>query len=445
MDEGNSRIQETVDQALRKNPFWQSSWFVAILISLLCGISYWNSLDGKFQYDDHRLIRFNLALRETNWQEIIRSERSRPLSIISFALNYQLGKTAIRSYHAVNIALHFATVFLFYLLLRRTRPEGWFAIISAVLMAIHPLNTESVSYISGRSIVLCAMFYMLAMLSFDSYLRKPSWRTVAGFLISFILAGLSKENAATIPIAAALYALLLYGKESLKQSRKLILVVFLLTVAAGLYRLFIVPDTRVGAYPALTYWTTEINVWVRYLWLSIYPVGLNVDHDVAPLSITNPWFIGALILVTGLCYLLWRVRKTHAVLTFWGLWFFLNLLPSSIIPLHEFMAEHLAYISLFGFCACVSYLLMVVMKPLVKPAPLLWAVVVVICTLSIYGTVQRNKVWKDGISLWTDAAVKSPQRIRPHLNLAEAYIQQKSFDKAINEYSLALSHNPGLK
>jgi tetratricopeptide (TPR) repeat protein len=88
---------------------------------------------------------------------------------------------------------------------------------------------------------------------------------------------------------------------------------------------------------------------------------------------------------------------------------------------------------------------MVVLKPYVKPAALLWVVILVICGLSVYGTIHRNRVWKDGFTLWTDAVEKSPRKIRPHLNLGEAYIQQKAYDKAIREYSLVLSYNPKLK
>jgi Tfp pilus assembly protein PilF len=442
MDEGTSRVQEAVEAS---EPFWRSPWFIGFVLAILCCVPYWNSLDGRFQYDDHRLVRFNLALRNTDWKEIIRSEPSRPLSIFSFALNYQIGKTDTRAYHALNIALHFVAVLLFYLFLRRMKPDGWFAIIAAILMAIHPLNTESVSYISGRAIVLCAVFYMLSMLIFDSHLRNPSWRTFVGFIVCFILAGLSKENAAAIPIIALLYVYLLHDKEAFVRGRNLLIVVFALALFAALYRLFGVPDTRVGVPSVVTYWTTELNVWVRYLWLALYPVQLNVDHEVGPLSLTSPWFIGALVLVAGICVLLWKVRRTHPLLTFWGFWFFLNLLPSSIMPVHEYMAEHLTYISLMGFCACISYALMIVLKPFVKPAPLLWVVVLLICGLSIYGTIHRNRVWKDGLTLWTDAVQKSPKKIRPRLNLGEAYIQQKSFEKAINEYSLALTYNPRLK
>ncbi|HEY7160174.1 MAG TPA: tetratricopeptide repeat protein, partial [Acidobacteriota bacterium] len=99
----------------------------------------------------------------------------------------------------------------------------------------------------------------------------------------------------------------------------------------------------------------------------------------------------------------------------------------------------------FGFCACLSYLLIVIFKPFAKPAFLIWIVIGVLTGLYFIGTIKRNEVWKDGVSLWTDSVEKSPTRIRPHLNLAGAYIDQKLYDKAISEYSIALTYNPHIK
>jgi len=311
-------------------------------------------------------------------------------------------------------------------------------------MAVHPLNTESVSYITSRPIILCAMFYLLSLLFLDSYLQKRSWQSAAGFFGSFIFAALSKENAAIIPVAAILYVWIFYGKPGLTQSRGLLVAALSLSVAAALYRILGFqkhPDTP-GVF---LYWATEINVWIRYLWLAIYPANLNVEHDVSPLQLTNPWFIGALLLVIGIIIVCLKIRKRHQLLAFWGIWFFLNLLPTTLIPLNEYMAEHHTYISLFGFCACLSYLLIAICKPFAKPAFLIWIVIAVITSLYFYGTVKRNEVWKDGVTLWTDAIEKSPNRIRPHINLASAYIELKLYDKAISEYSIALTYNPHLK
>lgn len=444
MDEGNTRVQASVSaEAVHKN-VWHSNWILALILILLCAAAYWNSIHGAFQYDDYSTVRFNLTFRETDWKRIILSDPTRPLSAVSLATNYKISANNPNSYHVFNIAFHFVAVFIFYLLLKRKSNDSWIPLIAASFMAVHPLNTESVSYITSRPIILCAMFYLLSLLFLDSYLQKRSWQSAVGFFVSFIFAALSKENAAIIPVAAILYVWIFYGKPGLSQSRGLLLAALALSVAAALYRIFGFqkhPDTP-GVF---LYWATEVNVWIRYLWLAIYPANLNVEHDVSPLRLTNPWFIGALLLVLGIIFVCLKIRKRHSLLAFWGIWFFLNLLPTSVIPLNEYMAEHHTYISLFGFCACLSYLLIAICKPLAKPALLVWIVIAVITGLYFYGTIKRNEVWKDGVTLWTDAIEKSPNRVRPHINLASAYIEQKDYDKAISEYSIALTYNPHLK
>ncbi len=444
MDEGNSRIQESGNLETADKKFWESSWFSALILILLCWAAYWNSIHGQFQYDDYTTVRFNLTFRESNWKQILLSDPTRPLSAVSLAINYKISGNNPTSYHVFNILFHFIAVFLFFLLMKRKSKDSLIPLIAASFMAIHPLNTESVSYITSRPIILCAIFYLLSLLFLDSYLQKRSWQSAIGFFASFIFAALSKENAAIIPIAALLYVWIFYGKEGFNRSRLLLLSALGLSIAAGLYRILGYPPVP-KAYSAFVYWATEMNVWVRYLWLAIYPVELNVDHDVSPLQLTNPWFIGALFLVIAIVILCLKLRKRHPWLAFWGIWFFVNLLPSSVIPMNEFMAEHLTYISLFGFCACLSYVLIVICKPLAKPAFLIWIVIGLVTVIYFFGTIKRNEVWKDAVTLWSDSIEKSPTRIRPHLNLAEAYINLKLYEKAISEYSIALTYNPHLK
>ena len=444
MDEGNSRIQESVNPETDGKQLWHSSWLSAVILIILCIAAYWNSIHGQFQYDDYSTVRFNLSLRESSWKQILLSDPTRPLSAISLAANFKISRNDPSSYHVFNIAFHFTAVFIFFLLMKRKSKDSLIPLIAASFMAIHPLNTESVSYITSRPIILCAIFYLLSLLFLDSYLQKRSWHSAVGFFGSFILAALSKEQAVIIPVSAILYVWIFYGRAGLNQSRGLLVVAFGLSMAAALYRMFGYPP-HPNTPSVLVYWPTEINVWVRYLWLAIYPVALNVDHDVSPLQFSSPWFLGALVIVVAILLLCWSLRKRHPLLAFWGIWFFVNLLPTSVIPLNEFMAEHHAYISLFGFCACLSYVLIIICKPLAKPAFLIWLVIVTLMGFYFYGTIKRNEVWKDGITLWTDSIEKSPGRIRPHLNLAEAYINLKLYEKAISEYSIALTYNPHLK
>ncbi|HJZ11252.1 MAG TPA: hypothetical protein VJ521_03835, partial [Acidobacteriota bacterium] len=160
---------------------------VPAVIGLLTLIAYSNSFSVPFQFDDLRLIRFNFSLRDlADWKNALLSERFRPLLAATFALNYQIGQSNPFAYHVVNFCIHLANVLLLFRLLSRHASYG-VAAISAVIIAVHPLNVESVTYISSRSILLCSFFYLLAISIFDAYLRKRTWFYFSAFLLFFFL------------------------------------------------------------------------------------------------------------------------------------------------------------------------------------------------------------------------------------------------------------------
>jgi Flp pilus assembly protein TadD len=178
------------------------------------------------------------------------------------------------------------------------------------------------------------------------------------------------------------------------------------------------------------------------LWLALFPIGLSADHDISPLTFASPVFCFSLATVIGLLYALMKIRKAHPILTFWGLWFFVNLLASSsLVPLNEFMQEHLTYISMFGFCGCLGYVCSYILSPMIKPASLVTVMLLLLIAGYSATTFYRNYIWKDDLSLWSDTIKKSPTKIRPHLNLAQAYIQRKSYDAAIQQYNYVLQLN----
>lgn len=431
----------------RKPTFLNAYTIGFIALACLCFVAYSNSFRGSFQYDDLRLIRFNFSLRDlANLKEIALQERSRPLLAATFALNFKLGGNNPYSYHVVNLVLHFLATFLFYVFLQRQSQNTGFSLIAAALMAVHPLNTESVSYVASRSIVLCSVFYILSLIWFDQHLRKPRWYYATATIITFALGALVKEEAGLIPLSALLYNYIVFGSSSVKKHRRFHLSMFLLLLAAGTLRIYVYWTSASASAEPLAKWIpTEINVWLRYLWLAFFPTGLNVDHDIHPLSFTSPVFWFSLMVIIGILYALFRLRKTHPMMTFWGTWFFVNLLASSsIIPLNEFMAEHLTYISMFGFCACLAYVCTFILRPMIKPASLVTVILLLLIAGYVAGTLHRNTIWKDDLSLWADTAKKSPTKIRPRLNLAQAYIQRKSYDAAIEEYEYVLQLNSDL-
>jgi Tfp pilus assembly protein PilF len=263
------------------------------------------------------------------------------------------------------------------------------------------------------------------------------------FTFIYICGSLAKEEAALLPVAALIYEFLFFGRGSVRKHSLFYIVVFFLLGAGTILRITRLMEVGAYPYPVPVYFATQAKVIWNYIWLAFYPVHLNVDPDISPLSFSNSlfWLFFLLHALTG--YALWRLRKKHPFLTFWGLWFWLNLvLSSSFFPLNDFMAEHRAYLSLFGFCACLSYGAFEIWMPRASTPiviPFVFTFVVIFFSIATY---QRNRIWNNELTLWLDTVQKSPEKIRPHINLGGAYAQRKAFDLAISEYRQVLLLNP---
>jgi len=417
---------------------------VFVILATLSCLAYANSFHVPFHFDDLRLIRFNFSLRDLGgWKAIFSSEPFRPLLVATFALNFKLGNSDPFTYHVFNLLFHVVAVSLFFVFVRRISKSALLPFAAAAWMAVHPLNTESVTYISSRSIVLCADFYLASLLCFDTYVEKKNRPALLFFCLFFILAMITKEEGALIPFTALLYNGFIKGGDSLRKHKLLhVLTCMFVLVIGGLRMVLFFKLTPDLPYSYFTWTATQITVWVRYFRLACLPVSLNVDPDISQVSVGTPVFWIASSLVAGLIVLCVRLRKTQPGLAFWGLWFFLNLLASSAVPLADFSAEHRVYISLFGFCAAGASVAFLVLEKYPKAELWIKTALVLVIAFCVLGTFERNRVWNSELTLWKDAVLKSPRKIRPHLNLAGSFFNLKQYDPAIREYEFVKTLNP---
>jgi tetratricopeptide (TPR) repeat protein len=429
-------------RVITQAPAWPM-WFLPALAVLVLA-AYWNSLHIPFAFDDHRLVRFNFALRDlARWQDIFLSERYRPLLAWTFALNFGLSRQDPFSYHVFNIAFHLTAIVLFCLFVRRQTSSRLLPFVAAALMAVHPLNTESVSYVSGRSIVLCSVFYLSALVSLDSYLRSSKKMFAALYFLCFFLGAIVKEEAAMIPVMAFFYQWIFFDRSSLRRNLWLHVSGGLIVAAGGILRVVMqLKQGGVPPYPMSAWIPTEIGVWLRYLRLAFFPAGLNVDHSVEPLGFNHPFFWLSVLIAGGLCAYAWYARASRPFLAFWIIWYFVNLLPSSGFPLPDFMAEHRSYISVFGFSACAGYLLTDVCFPRIKSLSAVTVALALLIGAGAFATIERNRVWASEISLWQDCIRKAPEKVRPRVNLGGAYMRQGNFLAAIPVYEEAIARDP---
>ena len=438
---------------------------VFTLLFFLILITYSNAFQSSWHFDDKPNIvqNFSLHLRDLSPDSIYktffaqpqhRNKLYRPVTCLTFALNWYFGKDNVAGYHAVNIIIHILTAFILCITIlnlfkspnlkdKFNGNELFIALLTAVLWAENPIQTQAVTYIVQRMAVLAAMFYILSIYFYikariaDSLSNRIFF--IIGCILSFLLAIGSKENAAILPLALILVEIIFFQDLGPQKTRRLFLGI---SVATGLLVVLIGifffmkgdPSYFLKGYANRPFsfterLMTEPRIVIYYLSQIFYPVPgrLSIVHDViASTSLFKPWntlpAILAVFLLVGIAFYLIKKRP---IIAFAILFFFLNhIIESSIIPLELFF-EHRNYLpSLFLF-----FPVSVGIKRLIDyyrgKKFSMYIIIVSFVILLLVGigtsTYIRNMAWTTEKSLWEDATSKAPGSARPYYRLAVLY------------------------
>jgi tetratricopeptide (TPR) repeat protein len=390
---------------------------------------------------------------------------NRPVANISFALNYYIHRYNVVGYHLVNILIHLTCGLLLYQLAKSTlritrhdassKYEQWIPFFTALLWMVHPLQTQSISYIVQRMNSMAAMFYILSLLLFIKFrmVTAPKRKRIllGGCILSGFLALGTKENSATLPFFIFLYEWFFFQKLSMHWLKRhaftLTAIVITFALVAGLY-IGVNQLEKIDLGYSLRDFTvsqrllTELRVVIFYISLLFWPQPsrLNLDHDFSlSYSLFQPPTT-AISLVMILASILWAIyfAKRDPLLCFCVIWFFGNLaIESSVIGL-ELVFEHRTYLP----SMLAMMLAVVVVMRVIKPQ---WLGIGLLCMAAVLGSIwtfQRNQVWTDEIALWRDCVQKSPQKARAYNNLALALARQGNFNDATANYRVALKLKP---
>jgi Tfp pilus assembly protein PilF len=443
-----------------------------IAILLATAAAYLPSIDGEFVFDDPGLLRDPL-LRSPFQHGLADWSGPRGLVTFSFALNYLAVGGDTRGWHVTNLCIHLGVVLLAWAFARRTleraglpEPSGP-ALAVAALFALHPLQTESVAYLSQRAESLAAGFYLLAMLLLllrdESVPSRRRAALLAGAFLAQAAGAWTKPTVATLPIAWLLHAALLPppGERAgiVRRLRARLLPaapLFALSIASALRELaavrglghagFEVPDMT-----PMTYLAAQLRVVPTYLGLAVWPSGQCADHAFFPRGLGG-WrgLAGALILGAVIAFaakLAAGARGREGVGpaaartgAFGVLFFFTTLAPSSsLVPLADPIAEHRVYLGLLGLSlaavAAGTWALRTWLPA--RGAGLRWLLPVGLCAVLGAATASRASVWSSSETLWEDVVRKAPARARGHLNLGVVRATQGRHREALEEYERA--------
>ena len=439
-----------------------SSWFAFFVLSAVAFLAYSNSFQNGFHFDDESSIVFNPVIRDlSSMQAIWKGTPTRFLTYLSFALNYRFGGLDVVGYHAINLLLHVLSGLVVWHLVRRILKSlevGRKSLLrqaapylAALAFIAHPIQTQAVTYIAQRATVLATLLYLLAVYFFLAarqhqvegsdrvkIVRSYAFAVAAGFL-----GLLSKETILTLPFALILVDASFSGTGKGINWRFFLSVLSVFVFfAVALVTLNLVSLEDAPAISQLHYMSTQPLVLLTYVRLLFLPYGQNLDY-VFPIS-QSPfewWVMASLAVLAVLLVVAIRLFNRERLVAFSIFWFVLVLLPeSSILPLADVIFEHRLYLPMFGFSLfliAMSFKL----EQLIPPR-FVYAVFAVVICVWISLTYERNKVWKDEISLWSDVIAKAPDNPRAYNNRGRALGDLGRFDEALADFNRTLALNP---
>ncbi len=457
---------------------------MALLVLVVLGV-YSNSISNGFVWDDKVQVVDNPWIKNIRdigkifssdvfsyYQTVEKTNYYRPVAHVFYMTTWYAFGSNAWAFHLVNLLLHASVTILVFLVvlelqvrslptvapgkqgkawLAWSNPKDLFiALIASILFAVHPVHTEAVNWISG---IMELAFTLFGLLSFHFFLaseEKRSDLTLGLSVFFFLLALFSKETAVVFLPLFFVYDLAFGNLHSIskttykKYASYLLAIVFYLSMRTYALGQFVPLDL----HPELTNYECLINVFplfVQHLEKLVWPINLNVFHVFHPThSILDPrTLLGVAISIAYLSVTYWSWRRDRL------LFFSLSLILIPLFPLFYvrgiapvlFAEQHL-YLPSVGFSLLLARItLWTTSQDRRLGHGFCFILFVAIGCFSIL-TFQRNSVWKDNLSLWSDAAIKSPDSAYVHESLGGGFLVHGQIDKAIAHYTKTLELNP---
>ena len=424
-------------------------------------IAYANSFGGSFIFDDETSISENPHIRHL-WPLVKTmaappksTVAGRPVASLSLAINYAISGYSVWSYHVFNLIIHIFAGLTFYGIIKQTllseRLKNRFAEnataiawVSAVVWLVHPVQTESVTYVVQRTESLMGLFYLLTL--YSAIQAMQSGGNSLWPVISVVCCGLgmgSKEVMVTAPILVLLYDRAFFAGSFAAALRRR------WELYTGLAATWVILAALLWSCPrqeqiegfsitkSLNYTMNQGVVIMHYLRLAVWPSGLCFDYS---WPITKNWRILAppIIVILAMLAITTRGLIRNRLWSYPLVWFFGVLaVTSSFVPVKDLAFEHRMYLPLAGPVVLVVSAGYIFLESLSAKKTGVIVAAVIIVVLSIV-TLHRNNDYRSALSIWQSVLKISPDNARAHDNLGNAFQLQGRLDEAVAHYNKAL-------
>ena len=440
-----------------------------LLILITCFILYGNTLLNDYTLDDKIVILQNQFTKkgfggigdilkydsfagffgkQTNY---VAGGRYRPLSLVTFAIEYAFfGENTFIS-HLINILLYTLTCIILYSVLRKLLQKydsnrKWLlsvSFIATILFAAHPLHTEVIANIKGRDEIMTLLGSLAVMYYSLRYLETNRAVYLYANLLIFSLALMSKENAVTF-IAIIPFALYFFTKSGVKKYLAILTPLAIATLIYLIIRHMVLGSFRLPESHELMNnpfidtnesekLATTIYTWGLYLKLLLFPHPLTYDYYPKQIPIVN--FSDVRVLISLIAYMFlaavafFGIKKKRLVA--FGILFFaasFSLVSNLFFNVGTFMNERFMYISSIGFCIILAYILISGLQKILKPDKIYRNVVssILLLIIGLYSvkTIVRNTVWKNNYTLFTHDVKISPNSAKGNCATGSVFMNE---------------------
>ena len=454
---------------------------LAIALLVVLTAAYANHFENEFHFDDFHTIVNNVHIRDiknipqyfsdpTMFSVSPNHYGLRPLVTTSLAIDYWLGGgEMILFYFHLSTYLWFIFLgvimyFIYKRLLTISFQHRWIPYISLLTVAwflLHTANAETINYIISRSDVLSTFFITAAFAVYVLYPERRKWYLYIPIAVIGVFA---KETVLVLIILLFFYILLfehqlsiaeLFKAKNFKTVLKVVvklLPVFFAVAAVQFYTLSKIDSIPGISNPPGYYWLTQCYVWLHYFTSFFFPVSLSADTDLTVITtVFDKRILAGIIFVVILIIAIFKTsgnKKTKPI-AFGLIWFAAALLPTSVAPFAEVTNDHRMFFPFIGLALSVVTLISLqlikneekIVNSQVSRTMIAIAIFVVL-GLNAYGVHERNKVWRDEVSLWYDVTVKSPLNGRGLMNYGLAQMGRGNFETALKYYTRAMPMLP---
>ena len=426
------------DEPHQKSEFKYADIISISLLALVIIIIYANGLNSVFLSDDFGILQNkNLGtLKDITSQPF---NFARPLL---FMIAVKIGGVIPITFRIINVLLHIGAVSTLYYILKFQFNKS-IAFLAGLLVAVHPIFVESVTWISGGGYVQYSFFFLLSF-----YLYINAQKRVVPLIFSYMLFFFSLASSIAAASLAPLFLVYEFIFGSLKKNwLRTIPYIFLSGVYAFIVLNGALAERQVALEQTSYHQVENMNVFIKipfaisnYIQLIVWPQNLTLYHSELSISYTGlAIHVGIFIVsISALTYLYIKKRK----LFFWGSIFFVGLLPTLLSPgVAWVIAERYAYISTVGVLVVVAYYSSQLLKN--KKITIFISVMLAIIILGfMVRTIARNIDWKNEDNLWIATGKTSPSDPKTHNNLGDVYSRQGDLNRAAEEFSKAIELNP---